>query len=106
MADRRPELAGSSIVLVGSFNPAIFHPVWFAQQGLMPEAETVGPANERGGPKIEIIHSQIAAFQTESFVVNVTTDRFSVTTKPTKPGIALRDLVTGTFSVLEHTPVK
>jgi hypothetical protein len=30
-----PEILGVEIVLVGSFNPKIFHPAWFAAQKLI-----------------------------------------------------------------------
>jgi hypothetical protein len=104
MSQRRPDLAGSQIVLLGSFNPSIFHPSWFARQSLMTDAET-DVSGASGGAKIQVIHPQVCSFETESFVLSVTTDRFSVGTKPSMPWVPLRDLVLGTFSLLEHTPV-
>jgi hypothetical protein len=36
---KTPEIQGMSIVLVGGFNPKIFHPAWFAAQKLIREKE-------------------------------------------------------------------
>ncbi len=35
MPEHTLEISGSLVVLVGSFNPAIFHPEWFARNGLL-----------------------------------------------------------------------
>ena len=93
-----PEMTGASIVLVGSFNPRIFQPEWFARQGLLAR-EQVDAA------EIKIIVSQVAHFETEQFILQVTEDRFAAFTKPNANPVPLRDLVQGTFFILEHTPV-
>jgi len=98
MAERNPEISGSSIVLRGSFNPAIFQPAWFAQQNLLAQAEA--EASE-----LKIVHPQISSFETERFVLQITTDRFVAASKPNASSEPLRDLVVGTFFILEHTPV-
>ena len=33
-----PEISGVGIVVLGSFNPAIFTPAWFALHGLLPKS--------------------------------------------------------------------
>jgi len=92
-------MSGASILLGGAFNPQIFQPSWFARQGLMSEAEA-------DQAKIDIIHPQICLFHSEQFVVNVSQEKFSAsTTLLGLPG-PLRDLVNGTFVILEHTPIK
>lgn len=46
-----PEIDGSSIVVLGSFNPAIFHPLWFKiNQLIRPE--------EADSAKLEVTHPQ------------------------------------------------
>ncbi len=97
---RPPVLAGTQVVLLGSFNPAIFQPEWFVRQNLLTAEEVEGP-----NTKVNVVHAQVAQFETESFAVQVTTERFLATSKPNTPGVLLRDLVVGAFSVLEHTPV-
>jgi hypothetical protein len=39
MAELIPEISGGTVVLLGSFNPKIFQPEWFARQKLLPQAE-------------------------------------------------------------------
>lgn len=92
------EMDGASIVLMGAFNPPIFQPEWFARQGLL-------PATEAEQAKIQIVHQEVAQFETERFVFQVTHDRLLAATKPNSFSEPLRDLVAGTFYILEHTPV-
>jgi len=35
MLEQPAEISGASIVLLGSFNPPIFQPQWFARQNLL-----------------------------------------------------------------------
>ena len=51
----KPEIEGVGIVLVGSFNPRIFQPAWFATENLIRE-------EEEQAAKIELIHRQVAIF--------------------------------------------
>jgi hypothetical protein len=98
MADYELKLSGASVVLVGSFNPAIFQPEWFARNGLLPQGEV-------DSAEMQVIHPQLCQFETERFTFQITTDRFTGMTKPNTIADPLRDLILGTFFVLEHTPV-
>lgn len=98
MDDHRLELDGYSIIVVGSFNPAIFQPLWLSDNNLIRKEE----ANEA---KIEIIHRQAAIFSTEWFSLQVTDDRFALETKDPTKSLPLRDLAFGAFKILEHTPI-
>ena len=94
-----PEISGTTIVLVGSFNPAIFTPAWFELHELMPQG-TSEIAN------LEVAHPQTTAFAAEWLHLNVTTERFSAETVQA-PDIRVRDLVVRTFREhLNHTPLK
>lgn len=96
---QRPEIQGFSIVAFGAFNPAIFQPLWFSGNNLITE-------DEARNASIEIIHGQVAMFATEWLSIQVTQGRFvAATTDPTKSRV-LRDLVLGTFRILEHTPIE
>jgi hypothetical protein len=92
------EISGSAIVMLGTFNPAILQPQWFAKQELLPEEEA-------DSANIQIIHQQVSQFETERFIFQITLDRFAAMTKPNAVDAPLRDLVAGTFYILEHTPV-
>jgi hypothetical protein len=98
MDDRIPEISGSTVVLVGSFNPAIFQPEWFARNGLLSPAEAEAA-------DIKIIVPQVSQFETEKFVLQVTPERFTIGSRPSADPAPLGDLVQGTFFILEHTPV-
>jgi hypothetical protein len=88
-----------SIVALGSFNPAIFHPVWFARHDLIREAEA-------SPETVKVVSPEVTIVEAEWFVLQVTTDRFSLETRDPRKFLPLRDLVVATFQLLEHTPVR
>jgi len=89
----------ASIVLIGSFNPTIFHPEWFARHDVVPEVDLEGS-------DIEIIHPEIAKFTFPWVSIEVLQNRFIVRTKDVDHYNPLRDFVISTFSLLEHSPIK
>lgn len=93
------EIEGVGIVLVGSFNPKIFQPAWFAAENLIRKEEAQA-AN------IELIHPQVARFSLDWLQLQVTEEQFSATTTQSSFYEPLRDLVLGTFRLLRHTPVR
>jgi hypothetical protein len=94
-----PEIDGSSIIMLGTFNAAIFQPQWFARHGLIPneEAETVSNL---------VIAEGVARFNTRWLELLVVPGRFQAATADGSRTETLRDLVGGVFELLEHTPVK
>jgi hypothetical protein len=88
----------ASIVLIGSFNPGIFHPAWFEKQELLPSTETQNA-------KIEVISNEIAVFTMSWVRIEVIGNRFVAKTADESKYGPLRDLVVGTFKLLEFTPV-
>lgn len=99
MSDLKPEIEDVSIVLVGSLNPAIFHPSWFAHQKLIQQDEA-----ERAD--IKIVTPDVCVFSIGWLAMEVTLDRFVVRTTQIQNLEPLRDLVRGTFGLLRHTPVR
>jgi hypothetical protein len=87
-----------SIVLVGDFNPKIFHPMWFLQEGLIRETEAM-EAN------IEISHRDVCIFSLEWITIQVLRERFTATIKADAFKKHIGDLVLNVFSKLSHTPV-
>jgi hypothetical protein len=98
VASRDPDVSGRSVVLVGNFNPAIFHPQWFARTGLVPEEEA-------STATLELTAPQVSKFSINWFECQVTLDNFQVSTLQAEMEEPLRDLVVGTFALLPHTPV-
>ena len=48
-----PELSSCSIVLIGLFNPAIFHPAWLKAKNIHPEVDE-SPTN------LQVVHNDFA----------------------------------------------
>ena len=96
---QQPELQGVSIVVVGSFNPAIFQPHWLSSKGLIRE-------DEASESRVEIIHKDIAIFSTNWFGLQVTDDKFVLDSKDPTKYLPIRDLACGIFQILEHTPIR
>jgi hypothetical protein len=96
-----PTLEGEeiSIVLIGDFNAKIFHPAWFALEGLIRRSEAEEAV-------VEIVHRDVASFRLDWVAVDVGPDRFSAKIRSAAFRISLRDLVAGTFSTLRHTPTR
>ena len=84
--------------MVGSFNPSIFHPMWFAKYELIANADAEAA-------EVRIVSSDFASFSTSIFDIAVAHDKFVVSTERAPFGI-LRDLATGVFTLLDHTPIK
>ena len=94
-----PEISGVSIVMLGSFNPAIFTPAWFALHDLLPESLA-------DSAELRIAHERITVFDADWLHLEVMTDRFSVETRQA-PHVRVRDLVARVFGErLSHTPLK
>ncbi len=86
-----------SIVVIGTFNPAIFQPSWFGAEGLITPTEADGAA-------VEIIHPDAAFFTAGWLRVQVLQGRLLMSTTQTSHSAALRDLAASTLHILGHTP--
>ncbi len=99
MAKSQPDIHGMSIVLVGSFNPAIFHSAWFTKFGLLPEEEGADIQQQ-------VILPDFAQFSLAWLQTQVTPERFQLSTTDPESFNLLRDLAIGTFRILSHSPVR
>jgi hypothetical protein len=94
-----PDIYGASIVLVGSFNPAIFTPDWFVRNELLKD-EFI----DRDKPIL--VHNEFTQFDFEWGNLNCQPERFAVTTQ-VAPHIRILDLIATTFGeFLPHTPIR
>ena len=73
MPESKPEIENVSVVLIGSLNPAIFHPAWFAREGLIQQEEA-----DRAD--VRIVSPDVSVFSIGWLVVEVTLDRFAART--------------------------
>ncbi|MGD0205983.1 MAG: hypothetical protein ABSC89_00015 [Verrucomicrobiota bacterium] len=99
MSELKPELEGIYVVLIGSFNPQIFQPLWFSKEGLIQEPEAQKA-------EVQVIAPEAAVFSIGWMQLEVTHERFAATTNQPQYFDALRDLVLGVFKLLRHTPIK
>jgi hypothetical protein len=88
-----------SLVLVGDFNPTIFHPMWFLYEGLIRK-------NEAEEAIVDVLHQDVSLFRLDWLTVQVLRDRFTATIKVDVFKKHLGDLVLNAFSKLNHTPIR
>jgi len=93
------KIQGVSIVQLGNFNPAIFHPSWFAAHNLL-------RTEEADASTINIVHPDVASFKTEWLEVNIVRERLQIGTVQESYYEALRDLAVGILGLLSHTPIR
>ncbi len=97
-ATRTPEAEGLDVVLVGSFNPAIFHPEWFFRQGIVSEQDAAEA-------KIQDVSGEITIVQLSGIRIQCVSDRFSLATKNISNAERIQDMIRHTFNLLSHTPI-
>lgn len=90
-----------SIVLVGSFNPAILNPDWLAAHGLIRPEEASGD-----GVEVTIVSADVAVFRAVWLRLQATRDKIIFSTSDEEHRESLRELVEGVFRLLEYTPIK
>lgn len=88
---------GATVILVGSFNPAIFHPIWFARAGLIRDEEADKAENL-------VVTPEVASFTADWLKFEVSQERFAAHSTDAAHFEPLQDLVLGTFQLLAHTP--
>lgn len=98
MSAQRPEIQGVTVVFLGDFNPKIFQPAWFAAQGLIRQQE----ADEA---RVEIILPEVVSFSLEWLALQVTREQCAMSTTQEPYYAVMRDLIVGTFNLLQHTPL-
>lgn len=89
----------ASIVLVGNFNPKIFHPEWFIRKNLVEEWDYT---------EKELVNLPDMAqmvFPTDR-KLTVLLNKFSLLSTLASDFPSLKDIITSTFSVLRETPIK
>ena len=87
-----------SVVLLGSFNPFIFHPLWLLKKGLIAESDVVS--------KEIIINSQISQYPIGDWMkMIVTPNRCEFKVEKQEKLIIMKDLIIGTLNALPEIPI-
>jgi len=111
-------ISRSSVVIIGNFNPAIFHPEWFDRNQVLPPQEVRDIAQAKPikidalkNSKVKFIGSNVfvSAFETRlslpSYNILINPERFEASTSNGEKRTELCKFVASTFKVLEHIPV-
>lgn len=93
-----PEKHQYSIVLIGDFNPAMFHPEWFKRNNIIPP-EDVDVARDQSQQNSIIVTPQLTIFKTSQLNIKVDQNRFEVVADK-EPFISVIDFATKTFDNL------
>lgn len=96
--NRTPESEGLDVVVVGSFNPAIFHPEWFLRHKLIAEPDV----NDAG---VTVVTSEVADMRLCGLHLLCISERLSIGTANISQAARLQDLLIQMFTLLPHTPV-
>lgn len=92
-----------SVVLIGKFQPGMFHPFWFWKNDVITEEEC---KKITGDPKNQfIISNNLSAFQTEKYNFRITQDRFEMILN-SHPYELIVDAFKKIFDSLSTIPVK
>lgn len=104
-----------SIVVLGNFNPAIFHPEWFRSYKIIAEqeiaaAETPITLEYPSGVRIKEHHLLVSPQETslifQSFHLDVTPERYQAIIRPGYDLLPVKETTIKIFQYLSHTPVK
>ena len=90
----RREIEGANIVLIGTFEPAVLQPEWFATQGLISHEETYVAT-------IQMNRQDSVAFTTDLFEVKAKRDQLLVGTTHGPSFERLTDVVSGVLALLQ-----
>jgi hypothetical protein len=96
-----PEIEALNFVILGNFNPMIFHPAWFRSAGLIDEDQQAAAIEN----KIVVI-PELARAKFPHVSIEATQHRLMAFTLHPGHFEILRDFVKDIFRVLPHTPVK
>jgi hypothetical protein len=94
-----PKAQAGNLVLVGSFNPRIVSPTWLLTKGLVAK-EWFEVAS-----KNLIITQEFSSMDFYEFQIQVTVDRFTISTSMPTEFDTMKDMGVGIFSVLNETPI-
>ncbi len=102
MSAFNPDLENLNILVLGSFNPTIFHPLWFKQHNLISNSDLIFTEEKSS---VKLLHPQITQFTLSWCEIEIQTNRFLIQTTQEAYFEQLFDLAIGVFTLLQHTPI-
>jgi len=95
----------ASIVLVGSFNPAIFHPEWFIRHKIVPEWNYDAQTHGNDQSKLAVMPDLSTIEFQDDRHMQVLLNKFVLRTSRASEYLTLKDIVSSTFGILQETPI-
>lgn len=86
------------LVLLGSFNPRIFHPAWFLRYELIAEADL-------GASDVQIVNNNISQVTIRGVQIVCVNERFSFATMDPSRFEMMHDWMLKVLALLPHTPL-
>ena len=91
-----------SVVLLGIFNPVLFHPFWLKDKGIITQQDIRVDINVKGF----VVHQQLSSFPVGDWLdVIVKPDRAEFRIKDAAKLVLLKDLVIAVLNALPDTPI-
>jgi hypothetical protein len=95
----------ASIVLVGNFNPSIFHPEWFIRHEIVPSWNYSG-RNFTGDEVVPAVLPDLAQVEfQDKRNLHVMLNKFTLRCARASEYLTIKDIVTSTFNILQETPI-
>jgi hypothetical protein len=95
-----PVAEGLEVVVIGSFNPGIFHPAWFLHQNLIDQEEA-----DSQETKVNVVGREVTEIQICGIKLQSLSDRLAVSTANISQAARIEDLMIQIFTLLSHIPV-
>lgn len=99
-----PERQQYSIVLIGHFNPAMFHPDWFCKNEIISAEDAATALNEDSKTPL-LLSNQLTMFNTTQFYVKIEPNRFQLVADK-EPLDTLKDFIINTLACLGSTDIR
>ncbi len=92
-----PKIEEADIVMLGAFNPAIFHPEWFFRQGL---------ADQSDSDKVNVVSRAASEIHLGNIHLTCVENRLVFQISNMAYAEAMQDLAVGVLAKLPHTPLE
>jgi len=94
-----PQIRGLSLAMIGEFNPTIFQPRWFSSENIL-------TVEEAESAVVQIVHPDVTSFGLPWLNLTVQRERFDAICTAQPYFERLAGLVSKTFQLLRHTPIR
>ncbi|GBE09145.1 hypothetical protein BMS3Abin11_02276 [bacterium BMS3Abin11] len=95
----------ASIVLVGSFNPSIFHPEWFIRHEILADWNYPGRRSSSDKPSVATMPDLAQVEFQNQRNLQVMLNKFTLGCARASEYLSLKDIAISTFGILQETPI-